>query len=52
MKVIGIIGPMRERGMTLQAIAEELTNMGVGANWSPSKVKRTLDRMENNHPIE
>ena len=43
-RVIGVIRPMRERGMTLQAIADELNRMGVGSNWSIMKVKRALAR--------
>ena len=44
-KVLPIIKPMREQGATLQAIADQLTSMGIGANWSPAKVKRALDRL-------
>ena len=44
-KVIRVIRPLREQGATLQAIADQLTGMGLGANWSPVKVKRALDRM-------
>ena len=44
-KVVDIIRPLREQGASLQAIADRLTAMGVGSNWSPTKVKRTLERL-------
>ena len=45
-KVINIIRPMREQGMSLRAIAKELNGMGLGSNWSSVKVLRTLNRLE------
>ena len=36
---------LREQGMTLQQIANQLNGMGVGANWSPTKVSRALARL-------
>ena len=44
-KVAGVIIPLREQGMTLQQIANQLNGMGVGANWSPTKVSRALARL-------
>ena len=44
-KVIGVIAPMREQGMSLQAIADQLNTMGNSSIWSPMKVKRALDRV-------
>lgn len=48
-KVHQIIGPMREAGKTLAAIAEALNSMKVptsrGGLWTPMQVKRVLDRM-------
>lgn len=44
-KVMGVIAPMREQGWTLQRIADQLNQLGIGAaNWSATKVKRALDR--------
>jgi len=49
-KLIKIIGPLREAGQTLAAIAETLNDMKVetsrGGMWSPMQVKRVLDRIE------
>ena len=36
---------LREQGMTLQQIANQLNGMGVRANWSPTKVSRALARL-------
>ena len=47
-KVIDVIGPMRAQGASLQAIADKLTTMGVGSNWSAMKVARALNRMASN----
>ena len=44
-KVINIIRPMREAGMSLRAIAHELNGMSLGTNWSSVKVLRTLNRL-------
>ena len=44
-KVAGVIIPLRDQGMTLQQIADQLNGMGVGANWSPTKVSRALARL-------
>ena len=44
-KVIGVIAPMREQGMSLQAIADQLNTMGNSSIWSPMKVKRASDRV-------
>ena len=44
-KVINVIRPMREQGMSLRAIANELGGMGLGSNWSSVKVLRTLNRL-------
>jgi DNA invertase Pin-like site-specific DNA recombinase len=43
--VAGVIRPMREQGASLQAIADQLTSMGIGAHWTPTKVKRALERL-------
>jgi DNA invertase Pin-like site-specific DNA recombinase len=48
-RVIGIIQPMRNAGMTLRAIATELDKQGIatprGGAWTAMQVKNTLDRM-------
>jgi DNA invertase Pin-like site-specific DNA recombinase len=41
----GLIRPMRERGMSLRAIADELNLAVVGGGWSAMKVKRVIDRV-------
>jgi DNA invertase Pin-like site-specific DNA recombinase len=44
-KVMGAIGPMREQGMSLAAIADRFNGMGIeGGGWSATKVKRAIDR--------
>ncbi|UWU21086.1 recombinase family protein [Rhizobium sp. CB3060] len=47
-KLITVIGPMRDRGKTLTAIAEALNNMGVatsrGGDWTAMQVSRVLAR--------
>lgn len=43
--VAGVIRPMREQGASLQAIADQLTGMGLGDHWTPTKVKRALERL-------
>ena len=48
-KVINVIRPMREQGMSLRAIANELNGMGLGSNWSSVKVLRTLNRLAAAH---
>ena len=40
--------PMREQGASLQVTADQLTGMGLGAHWTPVKVKRALDRLASN----
>ncbi|CAN7537100.1 recombinase family protein [Phyllobacterium sp. LjRoot231] len=48
-RVVGIIQPMRDFGMTLRAIAVELDKQGIetprGGTWTAMQVKNTLDRM-------
>ena len=48
-RVIGIIQPMRDAGMTLRAIATELDKQCIetprGGAWTAMQVKNTLDRM-------
>lgn len=48
-KLIKIIGPLREAGQTLAAIAGTLNDMNVetsrGGTWTPMQVKRVLDRI-------
>lgn len=47
-QLIGVIGPMRAQGMSLPAIADKLTEMGVATprkgNWTPTGVARVLGR--------
>jgi DNA invertase Pin-like site-specific DNA recombinase len=44
-KAMGVIGPMRGQGMSLQLIAIQLDQLGIeGGGWSPTKVKRAIDR--------
>jgi DNA invertase Pin-like site-specific DNA recombinase len=42
-KVMGVVGPMRAGGQTLQEIADELSRI-TGGNWSPMKVSRAIGR--------
>lgn len=48
-KLEGIVKPLRQGGRSLREIAAELNNVGVptprGSNWTPSQVKRVLDRL-------
>jgi DNA invertase Pin-like site-specific DNA recombinase len=44
-KVINIIAPMRERGMTLREIAEEMS-LATDDKWSATKVLRVLNRVQ------
>jgi DNA invertase Pin-like site-specific DNA recombinase len=45
-KVMGIISPLRESGMSYRAIAEQLNEAKVdGRTWYASTVKRTLERL-------
>jgi DNA invertase Pin-like site-specific DNA recombinase len=47
-KVMQIVGPLREKGKTLEAIAGVLDSMGVatsrGGKWTPTQVSRVLGR--------
>ncbi|MGO4843390.1 recombinase family protein, partial [Rhizobiaceae sp. 2RAB30] len=46
-RAMKIIGPLRQAGQTLTAIANTLDDMGVrtsrGGKWSPTQVMRVLD---------
>lgn len=48
-KLIKIIGPLREAGQTLTAIADTMNTMGIatsrGGKWSATQVMRVLDRV-------
>ncbi|AGA05561.1 DNA invertase [Sinorhizobium meliloti] len=48
-KVMRIVGPLRESGQTLSAIAETLDSMNIptsrGGKWTPTQVSRVLDRV-------
>ncbi|MGC4025925.1 MAG: recombinase family protein [Mesorhizobium sp.] len=48
-KVMKIVGPLRQAGQTLAAIAEALNDMKVptsrGGQWTAMQVKRTIERM-------
>jgi DNA invertase Pin-like site-specific DNA recombinase len=50
-KVLPLIKPMRERGMSLQAIATELNRLGIkthkGCDWMAAQVLKVLRRAEN-----
>lgn len=47
-KVIGVIGPLRRSGSTLQEVADRLNELGVptarGGKWHPATVQRAVDR--------
>lgn len=49
-KVMKIVGPLREAGKTLEAIAAVLDEMGIatsrGGKWTPTQVSRVLRRVE------
>ena len=50
-RLIGVIKPMRDAGMTLQGIADRLMQMGQataqgGSRWTPTAVRRVLARVE------
>ena len=48
-RVIGIVKPLRDSGMTLRQIAAELNKQGVrtprNGTWTPTGVKRAIERM-------
>jgi DNA invertase Pin-like site-specific DNA recombinase len=47
-KAIRVIGPLRQAGQTLTAIADTMNDMGIptsrGGNWSATQVMRVLER--------
>ncbi|SIO00719.1 recombinase family protein [Vannielia litorea] len=49
-KVEGVVVPLRQNGLSLRAIAEELNRVGVktarGGQWQASQVKRVLERLD------
>jgi len=49
-KLIKIIGPLRQAGQTLTAIADTMNTMGIatarGGKWSATQVMRVLERVE------
>lgn len=44
-KVIGVIRPLRAQGLSFQAIANQLLDMGLGERWSSTKVRRAFERL-------